>query len=105
MRRSLASFLSLFVLIISLSACIDPVALPIRQIERRLVVEGLITDEAPPYLIKLTYSGNLTSSLLIPEELAVNGAQATVSDNTGRTVSLEQDALNPAYYWLRDPTF
>ncbi|MVM35473.1 DUF4249 family protein [Spirosoma sp. HMF4905] len=101
----MATFLSLLSLLVGLSACVDPVALPIRQIERRLVVDGLITDEAPPYLIKLTYSGNLTGSLLIPEELAVNGAEATVSDNTGRTVSLEQDALNPAYYWLRDPTF
>ncbi|GAB4020928.1 hypothetical protein GCM10028808_64100 [Spirosoma migulaei] len=105
MHPKLATFLSLLGLIVIVSACIDPVALPIRQIERRLVVDGLITDEAPPYLIKLTYSGNLSSSLLIPEELAVNGAQATVSDNTGHSVSLEQDALKPAYYWLRDPTF
>lgn len=83
-------------------SCIEPVELPIRQVERRLVVDGLITDEAPPYPIKLTYSGNLSRSLLIPDELAINGAVATVEDNLGNKAPLMPDPLNPAYYWLRD---
>ncbi len=83
-------------------SCIDPVDLPIRQTERRLVVDGFITDEAPPYPIKLTYSGNLSRSLLIPDELAINGAVATVEDNLGNRATLDQDPLNPAFYWLRD---
>lgn len=85
-----------------LGGCIDPVELPIRQTERRLVVEGLITDEAPPYIIKLTYSGNLNRALLIPDELAINGAVATVEDNLGNQAALVQDPLNPAFYWMRD---
>jgi len=87
---------------ILLSSCIDPVELPIRQTERRLVVDGFITDEAPPYPIKLTYSGNLSRALLIPDELAINGAVATMEDNLGNRARLEQDALNPAFYWLRN---
>ena len=83
-------------------SCVETVELPIRQVERRLVVDGLITDEAPPYPIKLTYSGNLSRSLLIPDELAINGAVATVEDNLGNKAPLMQDPLNPAYYWLRD---
>lgn len=83
-------------------SCIEPVELPIRQVERRLVVDGLITDEAPPYPIKLTYSGNLSRTLLIPDELAVNGAVATVEDDLGNRAQLMQDPLNPAYYWMRD---
>lgn len=89
-------------LLATLSGCIDPVDLPIRQTERRLVVEGLITDEPPPYPIKLTYSGNLNRSLLIPDELAINGAVVTVEDNLGNLTQLMQDPLNPAFYWLRD---
>ncbi|GAB3328069.1 hypothetical protein GCM10027299_29670 [Larkinella ripae] len=85
-----------------LGSCVDPVELPIRQTERRLVVDGLITDEAPPYIIKLTYSGNLNRSLLIPDELAINGARATVEDNLGNQATLVQDPLNPAFYWMRD---
>lgn len=89
-------------LLSALWGCIEPVELPIRQTERRLVVDGLITDEAPPYPIKLTYSGNLSRSLLIPDELAINGAVATVEDNLGNRALLVQDPLTPAYYWLRD---
>ncbi|UFH53144.1 DUF4249 domain-containing protein [Spirosoma sp. KNUC1025] len=83
-------------------SCIEPVDLPIRQTERRLVVDGLITDEEPPYVIKLTYSGNLSRSLLIPDELAINGAVATIEDNFGNRAQLMQDPLTPAYYWMRD---
>jgi len=93
----------MLLLVLGLTACIEPVSLPIRQTERRLVVEGLITNEPPPYLIKLTYSGNLQSSLLIPEELAINGAVVFVSDDAGNRARLEQDPLNPAFYWMRDP--
>lgn len=89
-------------LLFTLAGCIEPVELPIRQTERRLVVDGLITDEAPPYPIKLTYSGNLSRSLLIPDELAINGAVATVEDNLGNRTQLVQDPLTPAFYWLRD---
>ncbi|QMW04360.1 DUF4249 domain-containing protein [Spirosoma foliorum] len=89
-------------LLSSLWSCIDPVDLPIRQTEHRLVVDGLITDEAPPYIIKLTYSGNLNRSLLIPDELAINGAMATIEDNLGNRAPLVQDPLNPAYYLMRD---
>ncbi|WP_460976040.1 DUF4249 domain-containing protein [Spirosoma knui] len=83
-------------------SCVDQVDLPIRQTERRLVVDGLITDEAPPYPIKLTYSGNLSRSLLIPDELVINGASVTVEDNLGNQAQLLQDPLTPAFYWLRD---
>jgi hypothetical protein len=84
-------------------SCVDEVRLPIRQVERRLVVEGLITDEPPPYAIKLTYSGNLTGSLLIPSDLAINGAVVFLTDDAGHRARLEQDALNPAFYWMYDP--
>jgi hypothetical protein len=89
-------------LLFALSGCIDPVELPIRQTERRLVVDGLITDEAPPYPVKLTYSGNLSRALLIPDELAINGAVVTVEDNLGNQARLVQDPLNLAFYWMRD---
>ncbi|WP_240163941.1 DUF4249 domain-containing protein [Spirosoma taeanense] len=86
-------------------ACVDEVQLPIRQVQPRLVVEGMITDEAPPYAIKLTYSGQFTSRSHLPENLVVNGAIVTLRDDRGRTVRLEQDPLTPAYYWMRDTTF
>lgn len=88
-----------------LVGCIDPVELPIRQVQNRLVVDGLITNEPPPYLVKLTLSGAYTSGSF-PEELIINGAFVTITDQTAkRSVRLEQDPLLPSYYWLRDPAF
>ena len=83
----------------------NEVQLPIRQVQPRLVVEGQITDEAPPYSIKLTFSGQFTSGNELPENLVVNGAVVTIGDDRGRMVRLEQDPLTPAYYWVRDSTF
>lgn len=88
-----------------LSACVDEVYLPIRQTASRLVVDGYITDEAPPYPIKLTLSGAYSSGGVFPEDLVINGAIATISDDRGQTVRLEQDPLQPSYYWARDPAF
>ena len=86
-------------------ACVEEVQLPIRQVQPRLVVDGVITDEAPPYPIKLTLSGTYLSGGGFPEELTINGAVVTISDNGDRTVTLEQDPLQPSYYWMRNPAF
>ncbi|GAB4034948.1 DUF4249 domain-containing protein [Spirosoma gilvum] len=86
-------------------ACVDEVQLPIRQVQPRLVVDGFITNEPPPYPIKLTWSGAYSSGGGFPEELIINGAVVTITDNGDRTVQLEQDPLLPSYYWVRDPTF
>lgn len=102
LHRFVAKRYVAFGLLTSLVSCIDPVDLSIRQTERRLVVDGLITDEPPPYPVKLTYSGNLSGALLIPDELAINGAVVTVEDDAGNRAQLLQDPLNPAFYWLRD---
>lgn len=92
-------------MLLLLTACVNEVQLPVRQVVPRLVVDGFITDEAPPYPIKLTLSGAYSSGSVFPEELTINGAIVTISDNGDRTVTLEQDPQQPSYYWVRDPTF
>lgn len=91
--------------VLTLLSCTDEVQLPIRQVKPRLVVDGLITDEPPPYPIKLTLSGAYSSGSGFPEELIINGAVVTITDNGDQTVQLEQDPLQPSYYWVRDPRF
>ena len=95
-------FISLLLL---LAGCVNEVNLPIRQVDSRLVVEGLITDEKPPYTVKLSFSGQYNSSFQLPEGLTVNGAFVTMSDDAGHTVQLHQDPLAPAFYFMRDSTF
>ncbi|WP_227686839.1 DUF4249 domain-containing protein [Spirosoma arboris] len=88
-----------------MSGCVDELQLPIRQVEPRLVVEGLITTDPPPYSIKLTFSGRYNSAYELPEGLLVNGAVVTINDDQGHSVRLRQDPLAPAYYFVRDTTF
>ncbi len=87
------------------SSCVDEVQLPARSVESRLVVEGLITDEKPPYTVKLSYTGEYNSLIYGQNEIPVNGADVRIIEVGGRTVKLEQDPLTPSYYWMRDSTF
>lgn len=96
---------TLLVLMLTLLSCVDEVQLPARSVESRLVVEGLITDEKPPYTIKLTYTGEYNSLIYGQKEIPVNGADVRIIEIGGRSVKLEQDPLTPSYYWMRDSTF
>jgi hypothetical protein len=102
-RLSITLILALFGL--WMGACVDEVELPARSITSRLVVEGLITNEAPPYAIKLTFTGAYNSLIYGQAEIPVNGAVVNIREAGGKTISLEQDALSPAYYWTKDSTF
>ena len=97
--------ISAYLCVTTLFSCVNEVQLPIRQVQPRLVVDGLITDEAPPYFFKLTLSGAYLSGAGFPEELIINGAVATITDDGARTVQLEQDPLQPSYYVVRDASF
>lgn len=88
----------------TLFACVDEVQLPIRQTERRLVVEGLITNGPSPW-VRLTYTGYYNSSNPAPPELVINDALVVIRDEEGRSVRLVPDPFAPAYYGLRDSSF
>lgn len=87
-----------------LTACVQEVALPIRQTERRLVVEGLVTDGPFPW-VRLTYTGYYNSANPAPLELVINDALVVIRDDEGRSVRLVPDPFVPAYYGLRDSSF
>ena len=88
-----------------ISGCVDEVQLPARSVASRLVVEGLVTNEKPPYTVKLTFTGQYNSLIYGQNEIPVNGATVSITEIGGRTVILSQDALTPAYYWMYDSTF
>ena len=100
MRSLLVSFLILCLV----AACIDRVDLPIRAEEPRLVIEGQITNDAPPYAVRLTYTApfGLTDAER-PATLVANNAQVSIADDRGRTVRFVATA--PGTYQTNDPTF
>ena len=54
-------FYSFFFTILLLSNCVNPIELPIRDIQPELVVEGFITNEPGPHVIRLTRSSDYTT--------------------------------------------
>ena len=96
--------LSIAYLCVLLTACVQEVQLPIRQVERRLVVEGLLTNEPFPW-VRLTYSGRYNSNNPSPPQLTVNDALVVIRDEEGHSVRLVPDPFAPSYYGLRDSTF
>lgn len=92
-------------LCVLMSACVDEVELPARSIASRLVVEGLVTNEAPPYTVKLTFTGAYNSLIYGQAEIPVNGAVVTIKEEGGKSALMEQDPLSPAYYRTKDLAF
>lgn len=96
-------FVFLF-LLSTLSACIDRVQLPIRTEEPRLVVEGQITNEAPPYSLKLTYTGQYGGpNGQNSANQSVMDAEVKVADDQGR--STRYVTIGPGTYQTADSTF
>jgi hypothetical protein len=69
--------------VLILPSCIRNVSPPIRKIASQLVVEGWITTDAPPYTIKLSYSGQFSNAYLVPENLYISDARVVLRDDRG----------------------
>ncbi len=96
--------LSLYLLfLLTAFSCIDRVELPIRAEEPRLVVEGQLTNEAPPYTVRLTYTGRYDQEGQNPADQFVRNAQVSITDDAGRTTLLA--ATNEGVYRTVDLSF
>lgn len=78
--------------------CIEEVELPYRNLEPKLVVDGEVTNEAPPYNLRLSYSGKFVSGDIITSRLAVNGAKVVMTDNLNNIIPFKQNIFEPALY-------
>lgn len=92
--------ISYILILTAFSACIDRVELPIRTEIPRLVVEGQITNEAPPYTVRLTYTGKYEQNT---DDQFVKGAQVTVADDQGRSTRFAP--MGSGMYQTTDSTF
>jgi hypothetical protein len=96
------SFLNKFLLLlipISLAGCIEPFEVDIKKEEKKLVVNGLITNEPGPYTVKLnkTYQYGEYFGEAHPDVL---GATVTISDDTGNSETLAES--KPGIYRTKD---
>jgi hypothetical protein len=72
-------------------ACVDPLNVKLNDSERRLVVDGLITNQSGPYQVKLFYSNKLNASNVSSFE-PVTFAQVSIYDDLKNKFSLSEKA-------------
>jgi hypothetical protein len=95
----------LFLLLIFSVSCVEEVQIPFRSETVKLIVEGGITNDKPPYVIKLSYSGNLVRTNYLNLNLAVSGAKVTVTDDLGESVEFEQALSERGVYRSIDDSY
>ncbi|WP_294315142.1 DUF4249 domain-containing protein [uncultured Chryseobacterium sp.] len=81
MKNLFLSILSLF----CLCSCEKDIDLDLEDQSGKIVIEGNITDDTGPYLVKITKSVAYTSDAYYT---AIDNAQVIVSDNTGQAETL-----------------
>ncbi|HTQ66022.1 MAG TPA: DUF4249 domain-containing protein [Puia sp.] len=82
MRKGFTRYICLFILLIPFS-CIRNVDPPIRTVPPKLVVEGWITTDPPPYTVNLSYSGKFTNASQVAEESFITDAKMSIIDDLG----------------------
>jgi hypothetical protein len=77
-------YLIFFFLSLSVS-CVQRIEPPIRQSAPILVVEGMITTDSTPYIVKLSYSGQFTnaSTRIDSNQNFINDARVVIKDDNG----------------------
>jgi Domain of unknown function (DUF4249) len=96
--------LLLFFWAVLASGCIDRFEAPIRNIRPKLVVEGSLTNETPPYTVKLSLTGGFSQSFL-SNATPVLGALVYVQDSEGRRADFVPELYQPGTYTTRVPGF
>src|SRR5271154_6134825 len=98
MFRSLTIMSSTILLALFFFTCIRRITPPIRQGAPILVVEGMITTDSSPYIIKLSYTGNFTnaSTRIDSNQNFINDAKVFIKDDEGDSVSC--DLISPGTY-------
>ncbi|AZB16418.1 DUF4249 domain-containing protein [Chryseobacterium indologenes] len=82
MKNTFYIILSLFLM----TSCQKEIDLDLDDQSGKIVIEGNVTDQAGPYIVRITKSVAFTQQNQYP---AVEGAQVILSDNTGQTDILQ----------------
>src|ERR1700730_1139519 len=98
MIHSFIKFFSVFFLL-SCVSCITKIEVPVRQTTPYLVVEGTISTDAPPYTVKLSYSGKFSNTYQASrdtQQLFISDAKVIIKDDLGDSTLLT---------WISDGTY
>src|ERR1700722_17707750 len=105
MFRFLTITFSFFLLLLFFCSCVRRITPPIRNGAPILVVEGMITTDSTPYIIKLSYTGTFTNANvnLDSNQNFITGATVVIKSDTGDSTLC--DSIFPGTYQSNDPDF
>jgi Domain of unknown function (DUF4249) len=86
----------IFILIFFMMACVDPLNVKLTNLEKRLLVDGLITDQPGPYQVKLFYYTNELNRFGASQLTAATSAQVSIYDDLQNKISLNE--ISPGIY-------
>lgn len=81
------SVLITFIFLLFLSCYRDVIDLDLEDFEPQIVIEGIITDQAGPYQVKITKTGRFNQLNNFPP---VTGAEVIINDNFGKSEILRE---------------
>jgi len=88
-----------YTLLILISACVDPLKVDEPENNRRIVVDGLITNTPGPYQVKLFYTNKLNTKRLVAFEPVTN-ALVSIHDDLGNVAFLAE--VSPGLYMTNE---
>ena len=87
----LSSLILLFIFFLLVPSCIDPIDFSKGDDSKRLVVDGLITNEPGPYVVYLASTSSYNAFTTINE--SVEGAIVILSDDQGDSETLTESYI------------
>ncbi len=95
--------IAISILTITTQSCIKQVDVVTRNEKPFLVVEGSVTTDTVAYTVKLTYSGPIAYSDVIPDQYLEKDAIVTIADDLGNTTPLVY--TDQGVYETTDPAY
>lgn len=101
--HALRKGLFIFIILVGSMSCVKEIPLSNRLGERKLVVEGMLTNDSIPYTIKLSYLFELDNYIGIGEIPYAENANVKISDDQGHSTQMEY--LSNGLYQTSDTSF
>jgi hypothetical protein len=95
----------LLLFIMLFTSCVRRINPPIREGAPALVVEGMITTDSTPYVVKLSYTGNFTNAnvAIDSNQNFINDARVVIKDDAGDSALCF--LISPGTYQTTDSNF
>lgn len=81
------SIFAILIVLIVLPSCQKVINIDLNSASPQIVIEGNVTDQPGPYIVKLSKTVNYSETNVFPP---ITGASVTISDNTGNAETLTE---------------